>query len=54
MLGYPVLAVVGDLGSDVAKWHWFLWFMNLYLPLAIWLSLVFTGFAVSDWSLFLL
>jgi hypothetical protein len=48
------LAVVGELGSDGAKWHWFLLLIFLSLPLAIWLSLVLTGFAVSDWSLPLL
>jgi hypothetical protein len=27
VLGYPGLAVVGELGSDGAKWHWFLLLM---------------------------
>jgi hypothetical protein len=46
VLGYPGLAVVGDLSSDVAKWHWFL----LLMPFTIWLSQVLTGLAVSDWT----
>jgi hypothetical protein len=27
VLGYPGFAVVGKLGSDGAKWHWFLLLM---------------------------
>ena len=27
MLGSPGFAVVGELGSDIAKWHWFLLLM---------------------------
>jgi hypothetical protein len=42
-----VLAVVGELGCDVAKDHWFLLLMFLYLPLTMWLSLVLNGLAVS-------
>jgi hypothetical protein len=48
MFGYPVLALVGELGSDVAKLHWFLLLMLFLLPLAILLSLLLTGFAVYD------
>lgn len=51
VLGYPVLVVVGELGSDVAKWHCFLLFMFLWLPLAICLSWKLTGLAGSDWIL---
>ena len=40
VLGYPRLAVVGELGSNNIKSSWFLLLMFLYLPLAIWLSLV--------------
>jgi hypothetical protein len=32
--------VVGEMGSDDAKWHWFLLLMFLCLPLTIWLSQV--------------
>jgi hypothetical protein len=35
MLGYPGLAVVGELGSDDAKQPWFLWVRFLYLPFTI-------------------
>jgi hypothetical protein len=31
MFGYPGLAVVGQLGSDIAKCHWFLVLMFLAL-----------------------
>jgi hypothetical protein len=49
---YPGFAVMGELGSDVAKPNWFLLLMLLCLPLAIWLSLVlFDLLPVSDWSL---
>ena len=40
VLGYPGLAVLGELGSDEAKQTWFVSFMFLPLSLAIWLSLV--------------
>jgi hypothetical protein len=40
VLGYPRLAMVGELSSDDAKYPWFLLLMFLPLPLAIWLSLV--------------
>ena len=49
VLGYPGLAVVGELSFDVTKWHWFLLLMFLHLPLAIWLSLVLIVLAVSDY-----
>jgi hypothetical protein len=39
VLGYPGLAVVGVLGSDDAKWSWFLLVGLLGLPFAIWYSL---------------
>jgi hypothetical protein len=45
---------VGELSSDDAKSSWFLLFMFLCLPLAIWLSLALVGLAVSDFSLALL
>jgi hypothetical protein len=48
---YTGLAVVEELGSDVAKIYWFLLLMVLCLPLTIWLSLVLTGLGVSVWSL---
>jgi hypothetical protein len=35
VLGYPGLSLVGQLGSDDAKWPWFLLLMFLRLPLAI-------------------
>jgi hypothetical protein len=47
-------AVVGILGSDDAHWSWFLLVRFLYLPFAIWSSLVLDVLAVSGWSLFLL
>ena len=52
-LGYLGLSVLGELGSDDAKLSWFLLF-HLLLPLAIWLSLVLSGLAVSDCGLFVL
>lgn len=54
MLGYPGLPGVGEFGSDVAKYHLLLLLMFLSLPLPIWLSLMLTGLAISDWSLSLL
>jgi hypothetical protein len=39
MLVYPELAMVGELGSDAIKCHWYL-FIFLCLLLDIWLSLV--------------
>ena len=54
VLGYLGLAVVGELGSDVAMRPWFLLVVLLCLPFAIWLSLVLVGIVVSGWSLFLL
>ena len=54
LLGYPGLAIVGELGSDVAKKPWFLLVRLLCLPLATWFSLVLVVLAVSDWSLSLL
>jgi hypothetical protein len=36
VLGYPVLAVVGVLGSDDAEWSWFLLVSFLLLPFTIW------------------
>jgi hypothetical protein len=46
--------VVGELGSDDAKSPWILLLVLLYLPLTIWLSLVLSALAVSDWSFSLL
>jgi hypothetical protein len=45
VLGYPWLAVVGELGSEGAILHCVLliMLMLLPLPLAIWLPLVFPG-----------
>jgi|AATE01.1.fsa_nt_gi hypothetical protein len=54
VLGYSGLTVVGELGSDYAKQPLFLLLIFLPLPLAIWLSLVLAGFAVSDCGFFLL
>ena len=51
VLGYPGLAVVGELGSDGATLPWFLLVMLLPLPFAIWVSLVLPGLAVSDCGL---
>jgi hypothetical protein len=51
VLVYPGLAVVGEMGSDVAKSKWFLLLMFLSLPLTICLSLVVSALPVSDWSL---
>ena len=51
VLGYPGLAVVGQLGSNGAMLPWFLLAMLLCLPFAIWLSLVLAGVAVSDGGL---
>jgi hypothetical protein len=42
--------VVGELGFDGAKLHWALSLMILYLPLAIWFSLVLTGLGISGWN----
>ena len=50
MLGYPGLAVVGELGSDVAMWPWFLLVVFLCLPFAIWLSLVLLGNISTQFS----
>lgn len=49
-VGYPMPAVVGQLGSHGAKIHLFLLHMFLPLHLAICLSLVITGFGVSLWG----
>jgi hypothetical protein len=54
MLGYSVVALVGELGSDDLKYPWFLLLMFLPLLIAIWLSLVLAGLSVSDCGLFLL
>jgi hypothetical protein len=51
VLGFPGFAVVRELGSDDAKWPWFLLLMSLHLPLDIWLSLVLPGLADSDCGL---
>ena len=48
---YPCLAVVGEMGSNVAKIHWLLLLIFLCLSLNIWLSLVFSSLGVSVWSL---
>ena len=56
VLGYPGLAVVGEMDADDAKQTWFLSLMFLPLPLslAIWLSLVLAGLANSGYGLSLL
>ena len=51
VLGYPGLAVVGELGSDGAMLPWFLLVMFLHLPFAIWLSVVLAGVDFSDGGL---
>jgi hypothetical protein len=40
VLGYPGLALVGVLGSDVAQCSWFLLVIFLHLSFTIWKSLV--------------
>ena len=45
---YPELSVVGELGCDGVKLHWFLMFKILHFPLAIWISLVLTDLGVFD------
>jgi hypothetical protein len=52
VLGYSELSVVGELVSDDAKYPLFLW--HIFLPIAIWLSLVLAGLAVSHCGLSLL
>jgi len=47
VLGYPGIAMVGELDSVYAKWPWFLLLMFLPLPLAICLSLVLAYPVVS-------
>jgi hypothetical protein len=54
VLGYSGLAVVEELSSDGAKWHWFLFHMFLHLPLTMCLYQLLTGLAVSEWILPLL
>lgn len=54
MLECSGLAVLGVMGSHVAKWHWFLLLRCLHLPLAICLSLVLNGLAVPPESLVML
>jgi hypothetical protein len=51
VLGNPGLAVVKELGSGVAKQHWFLLLVFFGLPLIIWLFMVLTGLAVINWIL---
>jgi hypothetical protein len=50
VLQYPGLTLVGELGSE-AKLPWFLLVIFLPVPLAIWLSPVLAGLAVSDCGL---
>ena len=54
MLGYPGLAVVGELGSDDVMLPWFLLETFLHLPFAILLFLVLVGPVLSGWRLSLL
>jgi hypothetical protein len=50
VLGYGVLAVVGELSSDGAILHWILMIMLLCLPLTNWLSLELAGLLVPGSS----
>ena len=43
MLFYSGFAVVEELVSDEARIYWLLLLTVLYLPFAIWISLVFVG-----------
>ena len=54
VLGYPRLAVVGELGLDDAMSPWFLLVTFLHLPFTMWLSLVLVGPDVSGRNLSLL
>ena len=51
MVGYPGLAVFGELHSDGAMLPCFLLVIFLHLPFSIWLSLVLAGVIVSDCGL---
>ena len=51
MLGYTWLAVVGELGSDGAKWHHFLLLQFLHTPLTICLSPLLIALAITYWRL---
>ena len=54
VLGYPVLAVVGELASDAAIMPWFLLVTFLRFPLAIWFSQELDGLIVTGSSFNLL
>ena len=45
---WDIQGLCGELGSDDAKYPWFLLHMFLYLPFAFWLSVVLAGLAVCD------
>jgi hypothetical protein len=46
IFGYSGLALLGELGSDDAKFHCILLLMILHLPLANWFFLVLSGLEV--------
>ena len=50
-MGYPLLAVVGKLGSYFARLSWFPFLRFLGLPFAILLSMMRGDLVVSDWRL---
>ena len=54
MLGYPGLAVVGELCSDDAMEPWLLFLVFLPSAFSIWLSMMLASLAVSDCDLSLL
>jgi hypothetical protein len=51
LLGYPGLAIVGDLGSDGFILHWLLLIIFLHLPFTIWLSLGLAALGVMGLSM---
>ena len=48
VFGILLFAVIGELGSGVARFSWFSWGMLFRFPLAILLSVFICGL-VSDW-----
>lgn len=50
MLGYPDLAVVGELGSDGAKLHRLLLIVFFGLPFSIWLPVMSAGLKYASWK----
>ena len=53
-LGYSLFAMVGELGSEVARFSWFLFLRFLCLPLPILLLVILGDLVVYGWSLSLL